>query len=252
MNTLPAIAAPDVIPAVQGFAQRYRRANGPVMTVINRIGGTLETQMALIPAGVRDQIEVITARALNAAFVAASAGQHAPDLGPRGQLMAVMATGAAGGIGGLPTALAELPFTITLFLHAIRQSATDAGFDPDIPAIRAACLAVFAAGSPLDGDDGLNTAFLSARLTLTGPAIQRVIAAAAPGLAMALGQKLAAQSIPILGAISGAALNAAYMNYYREMADIRFGLMALAQTHGTEPVLAAFGDAAKALPIKTA
>ncbi|MGL6211861.1 MAG: EcsC family protein, partial [Paracoccaceae bacterium] len=62
-------------------------------------------------------------------------------------------------------------------------------------------------------------------------------------LAAAMGQKLAAQAVPVLGAISGAALNAAYLGYYRDMARIRFALLKLAETHGPEPVLAAFGAA---------
>ena len=91
------------------------------------------------------------------------AGRHAPDLGPRGPMALAMLTGAAGGLGGLPTALAELPVTVTVFLHAIRRAAIEEGFDPDDPAIRAEALRVFAAGSPLASDDGINTGFLGAR-----------------------------------------------------------------------------------------
>ena len=129
---------------------------------------------------------------------------------------------------------------MTVLLHAIRREARAAGYDPDDPAIRAECLAVFAAGSPLAADDGVNTSFLSARLTVTGPALQRLIAAVAPRLGISLGQKLAAQSVPVLGALAGAALNAAYMLYYREIARIRFALLRLSETHGAEAVLAGF------------
>jgi hypothetical protein len=144
------------------------------------------------------------------------------------------------------TSLAELPVTITIILRAIRGEAVKAGFDPDLPGIRAACLEVFSAGSPMAGDDGVNTSFLSARLTVTGPALQKIVAAVAPRLAAALGQKLAAQAVPVLGALSGAALNAAFLRYYREVARIRFQLMRLSVQHGAEAVTLRFSKAAEA------
>jgi hypothetical protein len=146
-------------------------------------------------------------------------------------------------MGGIATSIAELPVTITVILHAIRRAAAEEGFDPDDPAIRLEALRVFAAGSPVARDDGVNTAFLGARMAVSGAALQRVLTAAVPKLAAALGQKLMAQAVPVLGAVAGAGLNAAFLGYYREMAHVRFGLMRLAERHGIEPVLTAFGKA---------
>lgn len=233
----------DLSPEIRDLAARHKRANGPVISLVNRLGGTLERQMALVPDGVRLQIERVVAQALSAAMSVAGQGDRLPDTGTRGPLLAAMATGAAGGAGGLPTAIAELPVTVTVILHAIRQAARAEGFDPDDPAIRAECIRVFGAGSPLAEDDGINTSFVSARLTLTGPAVQKVIASVAPKLATALGQKLAAQAVPVLGAVTGAALNAAFLSYFSEVARIRFALLRLSQTHGAEQVLADFRSA---------
>jgi hypothetical protein len=173
----------------------------------------------------------------------AAYGDKAPDFGPRGPMALAIASGMAGGVGGLATSLAELPVTITIILHAIRRAAASHGFAPDTPAIRAECLAVFGAGSPLSGDDGINTSFLGTRLAVTGPALQALIARIAPRLAAALGPKLVAQSVPLLGAVAGAGLNAAYINYYREIAEIRFGLLRLAERHGVDAVMVAFQQA---------
>ncbi len=240
-NNLAAVS--DVDLEVSGLAVRYRRANGPVMALMNKIGGSLEGQLNLLPDGLRDQLNAVTAAALSRAMDLAAVGGRAPDLGPRGPVAAAMASGAAGGVGGIVTALAELPVTITIILHSIRQAAVANGFDPDTPAIRADCLAVFAAGSPLGGDDGINTSFLGTRLAVTGPALQALIAKIAPKLAAAMGPKLVAQSVPLLGAIAGAGLNAAYITYYREIAEIRFGLLRLAERHGVDAVLVAFEQA---------
>lgn len=236
-QNLPASPDTDLAAEVAELARRYKRANGPVIRLVNRLGTTLENQLSGLPDGVRSQIERVTAQALAASYGIAA---RTPDLGARGPMAAVIAAGAAGGAGGLPTAVAELPVTVTLFLNAIRAEARAAGLDPDADWVRAECLQVFAAGSPLAQDDGVNTSFLASRLALTGSTVQSLITAIAPRLAAVLGQKLAAQAVPILGAVSGAALNAAYLSYYREIARVRFALLELARAHGTETVEAEF------------
>jgi hypothetical protein len=234
-QTLP--ATPDLSAQVAELARRYKRANGPVIRLVNRLGSSLEGQLSALPDSFRAQIERVTAQALETSYGLAA---RTPDLGARGPMAAVIAAGAAGGAGGLPTAVAELPVTVTLFLNAIRAEARDAGLDPNEDWVRAECLQVFSAGSPLSQDDGVNTSFVASRLALTGSAVQNLISAIAPKLAAVLGQKLAAQAVPVLGAVSGAALNAAYLSYYREIARVRFALVKLGQVHGTEAVEAEF------------
>ena len=246
MNTLPALPLVSLDEEISDIARDYKRANGPVMAILNKLGGGLEGQMAKLPESLRNQIESVTAQALSAAHAAAGQIARAPDMGHRGDLAAAMASGAVGGAGGIATSLAELPVTITLILRAIRREAVDAGFDPDLPSIRAACLDVFASGGPLSEDDGVNAAFVSTRLTMTGPALQKLISTVAPRLAATLGQKLAAQAVPVLGAVSGAAINAAYLRYFRNLARIRFALMRLSIAYGAAPVLAAFAAATAA------
>jgi hypothetical protein len=241
-TTLPALAD-DPSAEIARLALRFRRANGPVIAVMNRLGGRIEAQLEALSPEMRKRIDTITMSALERSYHVAASGRHAPDLGPRGPMALVALTGAAGGMGGLPTSIAELPVTITVILHAIRGAASAEGFDPDDPAIRLEALRVFAAGSPLARDDGVNTAFFGARIAVTGPALQRVLAAAAPKLAAALGQKLVAQAVPVLGAVAGAGLNAAFLGYYREAAHIRFALLRLSETYGVEQVLSAFGKA---------
>lgn len=240
---LPARAAAPPAAEIDRLALRFRRANGPVMAAMNRLGGAVEDRLALLPAELRQRIEAATRVGLERGYGLAAAGRHAPDLGPRGPMALAVLTGAAGGAGGLATSLAELPLTVTVMLHTIRRAAAAEGFDPDAAAIRLEALRVFAAGSPLASDDGVNSAFLGARIAVTGPALQRLLAAAAPRLAAVLGQKLMAQAVPVLGAVAGAGLNAAFIGYYREIAHVRFGLLRLAETHGAGPVLSSFSSA---------
>jgi EcsC protein family len=250
----PASDADQTIDAgrIAALARDYRRANGPVMALVTRLGGSLESQIAMIPEAYRARVEVITARALVASYDLAAQGARLPDMGARGPLVAAMVSGAAGGAGGIATSMAELPVTITVILHAIQREAKAAGYDPAESWVRAECLRVFGAGSPLASDDGINTSFLSARLTLTGPALQKLVATVAPKLAAALGQKLMAQAVPVLGAATGAALNVAFVRYYAEVARIRFALMRMAELHGTDAVLARFAKEVAGARIKTA
>lgn len=237
---VPADSGGDPAEVITALAARYRRANGPVMRLVTRLGGSLESQMSLIPDSLREPMERAVSRALEAAYGVAG---RAPDMGERGPLMAVMASGAAGGAGGIATSLAELPVTVTLILNTIRAAAVEVGLNPEEPWVQAECLRVFGAGSPLATDDGVNTSFLTARMTITGTAVQNLITTVAPKVAAVLGQKLAAQAVPVLGAVTGAALNAAFLSYYREVARIRFALLRLAEVHGTEAVLTAFARA---------
>jgi hypothetical protein len=47
----------------------------------------------------------------------------------------------------------------------------------------------------------------------------------------------------VIGAVTGATLNAAYLGYYRELAEIRFALLRLSVRHGGEYVQAEFAAA---------
>lgn len=243
MTQLPALKGPDLEVELTGLAHAYGRANGPLLRLINRLGGRIEAQMRLLPDGVRVEIERAVTAALIRAHGIAAVGKYAPNLGRRGAVFAAMATGAAGGAAGLAGSLVELPLTITVMLHAIRAEAAAAGYDPDDPAVRLTCLEVFAAGSPLRSDDGVNTAFMSARMAVAGGGFQRILAVVVPRLTLILGEKLALQAVPVLGAVTGAALNAMFLNYYREVARIRFRLLRLAETHGAEAVLTGFARA---------
>ena len=244
MNTLPTPSFAFAEVEIAALARRYRRANGPVMAVLNRFGGRIEGEVAKLPDGFRDRAVAVVARALEHGFdLAQVAGGRLPQ-DRRGGTMAAVLAGAAGGAGGLATALAELPVTVTLILHALQAEARAAGLDPATPEVRAEILNVFASGSPLAADDGVNTAFLGARLSLNGPALNTLIQTLAPRIATVLGQKLAAQAVPVLGAAAGAALNAAFLSYYREMAAIRFALLRLGQEHDHAAVLEAFRAAA--------
>ncbi|WP_353471347.1 EcsC family protein [Salipiger sp. H15] len=218
---------------IAALARRHRAAGGVGLQVLNIIGGKAENLLERLPDKVKERLEGSTAKALELAFKAASGSRRAvPD--QKGWLNTALATamGAAGGAGGLPTALAELPVTVTVLLRAIQGIAAEYGFDPATPEIGRECLSVFASAGPLSQDDGAELGFLATRVTLTGATVHGLIGKIAPRLATALGQKLAAQTVPILGAAAGAATNYAYTSYYQQMAHVHFGLLRLSEQSG--------------------
>jgi hypothetical protein len=119
-----------------------------------------------------------------------------------------------------------------VLLRAIQGIAVEYGYDPEDPEVAKDCLTVFASAGPLAQDDGADLGFLSARMTLTGATVHGVIARIAPRLATVMGQKLATQTVPVLGAAAGAATNYAYTSYYQQMAHVHFGLRRLAGQSG--------------------
>lgn len=219
----------DVEVEIDKLARRYKAAGGLGINVLNLIGGSADNLIERLPEGIRRNLENATVGALNQAMKAAHSSRSVvPDQASWLNQAVSTAMGAAGGAGGLPTALAELPVTTTLLLRVIQGVAVEHGFDPEAESVQFDCVQVFAAAGPLSGDDGADLGFLSARLALSGKAMQAVIAKIAPKLAVVLGQKLAAQAVPVLGAVAGAATNYAYTSYYQDVAHVHFGLRKLA------------------------
>lgn len=225
------------------LAARHNRANRGVMALVNKLGGQFEDKVKLIPKPIQRAIFAASESALHASYGVASQGERVGVSGGKLQSFLAGASGAVGGFGGLATSVVEIPFTITLILRAIQEVAQEHGFDPRHDDTRREVLRVFSSGTPMDDDDGVNSAFLGARLAMSGGTIQAMISKVAPKIAATLSQKLAAQAVPILGAATGAALNLVYVNYYRELAHIRFGMLKLAMTHDAEALSEAFAEA---------
>ncbi len=216
---------------LDALADVMRKASGAGLQVVNALGTPTRNLLAVLPGFVTNRIEKATISALDQSFRAAAATRgpvgDAPDWLTRAM---TLGTGGAAGMGGLPAALAEIPVTTTVILRAIQGIASAHGFDPERPDVRDACLSVFAADAPLDQPNEPDLSFLTMRMTTTG--LTALIARVAPRLSVALGQKVAAQAVPVLGVAVGAATNYVYTAYYQDIARIQFGLMRLSEQEG--------------------
>lgn len=229
---------------IAALAARQQSANGVLMKAVNFVGGQVESGLKSLPDGVRKQIDSAARIALEKSFNLAArtrTGVLGRTFGTD-RVHRVLGTisGAIGGVAGIGTALTELPVATTIIFRAVQAVAEEHGEDPNSEETRMECLAVFGAGGPGTEDDGIDTSFIGARLTLTGPALHRLIATVAPRFATMMSQKLASQSVPVLGAIAGAGTNYAFVDYYVQMAHVHFGLRALFRKHGEAAVTEEF------------
>ncbi len=230
---LPPIDDPTVHVAIDGLARRYLRAGGVGMELLVVVGGKAEGLIERLPAAVRGRMDRITLAALNHAFDAASRSRGlVRERGDMFNRLLSTTSGAVGGLAGISGAVLELPVTVTLLLRAIMDIAAEHGFDPVSDEARREALHVFASAGPLSDDDGTDMGLLAARMTLTGQTVQALITRVAPRLSASLAQKLAAQAVPILGALAGASINYSFTRYYQELARVHFGLLRLSQETG--------------------
>ncbi|MDP5307635.1 EcsC family protein [Paracoccus spongiarum] len=230
---LPPIRDPGVHDQIDRLARRYLDAGGLGMEVMAIVGDSAESLIGRLPAFVRARLDRITRTALNRAFGAAASSRRVlRDRGDWFNRLASTVSGAAGGVGGLPGAMIELPVTVTLLLRAMLDIASEHGLDPDSEEVRMECLRIFAAAGPMSEDDSTDLGLLAARMSVTGQTVQGLISRVAPRLSVSLGQKLAAQAAPIFGAVVGASINYTFARYYQELARVHFGILRLGRETG--------------------
>jgi hypothetical protein len=246
-ETLPIpVAAPlDAAARAQiaALALRQRKASGGLMQAINFVGGQVEDGLKMLPKSLRAQLNDVTRTALRRSYdlAAKSRGGLGRRIGSdKSHRIIGTMSGAIGGFGGLPTALAELPVATTIIFRAVLHVAAEYGEDPASEETRLECLAVFGSGGPSSADDGVDTAFVGARLSLSGAAVNTLINRVAPRFAAVLSNKLAAKTVPVLGAVAGAGANYAFVDYYVALAHVHFGLRQMARAHGDQAVLDEF------------
>jgi len=214
-----------------------------------------------LPEGVRDGLDGFVTRGLMAAVdgalmtVSATPGLFSGVFRARWfGAASVAVSGFAGGAGGLPSTLLELPVTTTLLMRAILEVARSEGEDLATDEARLACLEVFALGGPDVSDDALESGYFVARLGMAellrqagsrglAGVMPRVVATVASRFGLPVAYKLAGQAIPLAGAAAGAALNVAFLDHFQARARGHFIVRRLERDFGAEPVRAAYAFA---------
>ncbi|HTR85474.1 MAG TPA: EcsC family protein [Reyranella sp.] len=178
--------------------------------------------------------------------------------------MAVGVTGGVSGFVGLAALPVELPVTTTLMLRAIADIARHNGEDLASLEARLACLQVFALGARSTGarqDVGYYAArALLTRMTseaaaylvqrgtleLTGPMMNRLMAELVSRFSIVVSDRIAASSLPVIGAIGGATVNVIFMNHFQQVAKGHFTVRRLERRYGQATVRRHYAELATA------
>lgn len=252
----------------------------PTLTakMANLIGSPLEFVVRKLPSAVSSRIQSVTEAALYKAAQTAlwsmDGKQQGKSASPRLHKLAAAASGALGGAGGLPALAIELPLSTTIIMRAVADIARSEGFDLNDMTTRQACLEVFALGGNSGKDDASETGYYLARGFTTevmrhlSAELAGGVATGGPGMLLGLGpkeagqwlakivekvavrfgvvvsEKFAAQAVPVIGAVAGAALNTIFIGYYQDMARGHFIVKRLERKYGFEPVRLVYGSLA--------
>lgn len=219
----------DLSGELDALAKRYSGASGVGMKVLGVLGMPVSGLLKSLPSEVQDGLGSATEVALTQAVKWADGSRNVVKDQPDWINASITAAlGAAGGAGGVTSSLAELPITVTVLLRAIQGVAAQYEFDPSHESVRFDCVRVLAANGPFEADRGADLAMLEQRAGLAVGGAKWISTVIVPRLAPVLGQKLAAQMVPVIGAAAGAATNFAYTSYYQDIAHVHFGLRRLA------------------------
>ena len=229
------------------------------------VGAPIGIGLDLLPDRWSGAISNATRSALSRALQVAVATMNDGEATPASNLLhkvAVSTSGAVGGFFGLPALAVELPIATTVMLRSIADVARSEGEAIKTLDARLACIQVFALGSASRSDDSADTGYFAVRAALAravseaaeyiaerglveegAPAILRLIAQIATRFGTTVSEKLAAQALPVVGALGGAVVNLAFIDHFQDVARGHFIVRRLERAYGTDVVRREYGRA---------
>jgi len=225
----------------------------------NIVGKPIEKMYSLIPDKFQESIGKVTKNVLLKSLnMLVSNTSKSFDSRPNNMLHKVLVTGtgAAGGFFGLSALALELPVTTAIMLRSIMDIARSKGFNIDDTDTKLACLEVFALGGNSKSDDYSESAYYLIRGVLakevadaskyifkkgiineSAPAIVSYISKIAARFGVIVSKEVAAKSIPVIGSVSGGAINLIFMNHFQKMAEGHFTVKYLENKYGKDEIM---------------
>ena len=223
----------------------------------NMIGATLGAAGSMVPQSVRKVVSKAVEIALHTALRNALRGmrnKRGPATLHTHRSLATL-SGLAGGAVGIAALPVELPVSTVLILRAIADIARSEGEDMQSPEVALACMEVFALGGNSPSDDSMDSGYFTVRAVLaksvteaakylaaqgaakdSAPVLVKLIAEIASRFGIIVTQKVAAQTVPVLGAIAGAGINYAFMSHFQGLARGHFTVRRLERLYGADIV----------------
>jgi hypothetical protein len=229
----------------------------------NMVGKPVELLGRALPAGASQAIATATTKSLEAALkVALLTIRNQPQ--ERSQLLhraLAVASGAAGGAFGIISLPVELPVSTIIILRSILDIARSEGENLTDPEATLSCVEVLGLGGRPETDDTTKSDYFVIRGILAksvteaarfiaergiveegSPVLVRLITQVASQFGLVVTQKAAAQTIPVIGALGGAAVNYAFIDHFQSVARGHFTVRRLERTYGKDIVFAAYEE----------
>lgn len=229
---------------------------GLSIRLINLLGYPIEGVIQALPKRIGQAIGNTATKAVGTAFYVALSTmdkkRHGRPFRWTHRVM-VFVSGAVGGFFGLPGLIVELPVSTALMLRSIADIARSEGEELSSMDTHLACIAVFALGGRSRSDNAADTTYYLARAAVTrtlseaaefitqrgimeegAPIAIRVMANLASRFGVIVTDKIAAQMVPILGALGGASINLLFINHFQAVARGHFIVRRLERKYGGE------------------
>jgi hypothetical protein len=242
------------------------------MKIASKLGMPIEALLQRLPGPVQSAVQVAVDKALDHCLrVAVKAHQTKSSalIYKRSHTAAAAITGAIGGFFGLPGLLVELPLTTTVMLHSIAEIARSQGEDLLSPETGLACLEVFALGPQNTHREAQESAYYATRTALaqvtreavsyvtrkgmakeSAPALLSFVGKISSRFGLEVSEKVAAELVPIAGAVGGLTLNILFIQHFQSLAEGHFTVRRLERKYGREAVRQDY-ELARSLPYKT-
>jgi hypothetical protein len=258
-------------------AAGYLEGRNYLMRVAGLVGQPLETlARKAVPERVLQISNDALRRAMDLAAESVPSGTANQEAGAepgsslwpgRAHTLATVLTGGVGGAFGLPGLALELPITTAIMFRSIASIARSFGEDLKDPAVRLECLTVFSHTGPSAKDRvGTSSSYLATRAAMAtmvheaaiflsrnagqvtadvlaregAPVLINLLAGITSRFNILVSEKFLIESIPILGAFTGAAINGAFSEHFSAVARYHFGIRRLERLEGAQRVQQAY------------
>ncbi|ANY82551.1 hypothetical protein BB934_30190 (plasmid) [Microvirga ossetica] len=243
--------------------QAVRSLEGP--SYVGRLaalaGRPIELLGQALPQVASDLISKATQAALTRAlrYALRTIPKEGRDPETRAHKALAILSGAMGGALGVSAVLVELPISTAIMLRSIARIAQSEGEDLEHPETALACVQVFALGGHSGSDKLHEAGYFAVRSAMaksvtralqqmagrgvvdeSASAIVRLLAQIGSRFGVVVSQKVAAQAVPIVGAIGGAAVNAAFIDHFQTLARGHFIVRRLERIYGKGTVRRAY------------
>lgn len=238
------------------FAKQLLDNPGLAARITNYIGMPIEKGFDMLPKNWNEKVVKITHAAIKKSSEAALfTVKDEPGKKTSNKLhkLAAALTGGVGGFFGFAGLAVEIPISTTLMLRSIADIARSQGESIKSVETKLACMQVLALGGKSEADDSAESGYYVTRALLTksmaeaaefiakkgfieegAPVLVRFFAAISSRFGIQISKKVAAQAVPVVGALSGAALNAIFIDHFQDMAKGHFIIRKLERLHGQE------------------